>query len=140
VHGPGLAVHHDVETRGIWSLSRLVEARSGMEVPRNKAIVGANAFRHASGIHQDGVLKLRATYEVIDPQAIGHPRGSEIVLGKLSGRAGFAARARALGFALDGAALEAAFARFQALADDLPEVDDEALGRLLREGALHAVA
>lgn len=140
VHGAALGVHTGVDTHGIYPLSRLVEDRSGMAVPRNKAIVGANAFRHASGIHQDGVLKLPATYEVIDPQAIGHPRGSEIVLGKLSGRAGFASRARALGHALEGAALDAAFARFQALADDRREVDDDALRALLGEGRARAVA
>ena len=93
-------------------------------MPPNKAIVGRNAFRHASGIHQDGVLKHRATYEAIDPAEIGHPTGTEIVLGKLSGRHGFASRAQALGIAFDGEALDRAFARFQALADERGEVGD----------------
>jgi 2-isopropylmalate synthase len=140
VHGEALGVETGVDTRGIYALSRLVEERSGLEVQRNKAIVGANAFRHASGIHQDGVLKLPATYEVIDPATIGHPRGSEIVLGKLSGRAGFAARVRALGVALEGPALAAAFARFQTVADERREVDDEALRALLGEEPRHALA
>jgi 2-isopropylmalate synthase len=96
-------------------------------VPRNKAVVGANAFRHASGIHQDGVLKWRENYEVLDPAAIGHARGSEIVLGKLSGRAGFVARAQQLGFSLTDAALDAAFARFQEIADAQPVVEDDEL-------------
>jgi 2-isopropylmalate synthase len=125
VHGRALGVHTAIDTRGIYEVSRLVEARSGLPVPPNKAIVGRNAFRHASGIHQDGVLKHRETYEAIDPAAIGHPVGTEIVLGKLSGRAGFAAKARDLGFALEGERLQRAFARFQALADHRREVADE---------------
>jgi 2-isopropylmalate synthase len=93
--------------------------------------VGRNAFRHASGIHQDGVIKWRENYELIDPRIIGHPTGTEIVLGKLSGRAGFAARARALGFQLDGDRLDQAFARFQRHADRSREVGDEELRGIL---------
>ena len=124
VHGASLGVHTDVDLSGIVPLSRLVEARSGIAVPLNKAVVGGNAFRHASGIHQDGVLKFRETYEVIDPDAIGHPRGTEIVLGKLSGRAGFAARVRALGIDVPVDELEHAFERFQVLANRRAVVDD----------------
>ena len=97
------------------------------------AIVGGNAFRHASGIHQDGVLKCRETYEAVDPAEIGHPVGTQIVLGKLSGRAGFASRVRALGIAPSDAALERAFARFQELADGRGEIADEELVALCRE-------
>jgi 2-isopropylmalate synthase len=124
VHGKRLGVHTGVDPRGICALSALVEARSGVRVPPNKAVVGANAFRHASGIHQDGVLKWRENYEVLDPARIGHARGSEIVLGKLSGRAGFVARVQALGYRLTDAALECAFERFQRLADGKRVVDD----------------
>lgn len=124
VHGPRMGVHTDVHTRGIAPLSALVEARSGMRVASNKAIVGRNAFRHASGIHQDGVLKHRSTYEVIDPASIGHAHGTEIVLGKLSGRAGLASRAHALGYALGAAELGAAYALFQDLADRKREIGD----------------
>jgi len=124
VHGPALGVETGVHTRAIHGLSKLVEERSGLPVASNKAIVGANAFRHASGVHQDGVLKQRETYEVIDPVEIGHPVGTEIVLGKLSGRAGFAARALKLGFALRGPALERAFRSFQELADRKREIGD----------------
>ena len=127
VHGDALGVVTGVDASGICPLSALVEERSGVAVPRNKAVVGANAFRHASGIHQDGVLKWRENYEVLDPASIGHPRGSEIVLGKLSGRAGFVARIRALGFDLSDASLDAAWRRFQALADRVAMVDDDAL-------------
>jgi 2-isopropylmalate synthase len=125
VHGASLGVHTDVDTTGIYPLSKLVEARSGIGVPANKAIVGRNAFRHASGIHQDGVLKHRQNYEHIDPARIGHPIGTEIVLGKLSGTAGFAAKARQLGFDLDGGPLARAFQEFQALADRQRDVSDD---------------
>jgi 2-isopropylmalate synthase len=127
VHGAALGVHTGVDPRGICALSDLVERHSGVGVPPNKAVVGANAFRHASGIHQDGVLKWRESYEVLDPAAIGHARGTEIVLGKLSGRAGFVSRTRALGYTLTDAALDAAFERFQRLADAKAIVEDEDL-------------
>ena len=96
-----------------------------MPVTANKAIVGRNAFRHASGIHQDGVLKHRANFECIDPALIGHPTGTEIVLGKLSGTAGFAAKARELGFELRGGQLQQAFAAFQVLADKQRDITDD---------------
>jgi 2-isopropylmalate synthase len=124
VHGAALGLHTDVDPVGIAPLSRLVEECSGIAVPPNKAVVGGNAFRHASGIHQDGVLKFRQTYEVIDPKSIGHARGTEIVLGKLSGRAGFVARVRALGIDIPVDGLDRAFGRFQALAEQQPIVDD----------------
>ena len=133
VHGAALGVETGVDTRGIYAVSQAVARHSGIAVPPNKAIVGRNAFRHASGIHQDGVLKHRETYEAIDPAEIGHPIGTEIVLGKLSGRAGFASRVRALGPVPDGAALERAFARFQALADERGEVDDDERSRSVVE-------
>ena len=96
----------------------------GAEIPL-RALVGKNAFRHASGIHQDGVVKKRETFEWIDPAMIGNTRGTEIVLGKLSGRAGFSAYARTLGFDLAAPALDEAFARFQVLADRKRVVDDD---------------
>jgi len=127
VHGEALGVHTGVDPSGICELSRLVEGRSGIPVPPNKPVVGRNAFRHASGIHQDGVIKCRETYEVLDPVSIGHPTGTQIVLGKLSGRAGFAARVRALGIELPGDEFTKAFERFQRLADVRREVRDEDL-------------
>lgn len=127
VHGESLGVHTDVDTRGICAVSRAVAERSGIAVPPNKAIVGGNAFRHASGIHQDGVIKWRENYEALDPASIGHARGTEIVLGKLSGRAGFAERVRALGLELPEEAMCRAFERFQVAANEMPEVVDEDL-------------
>jgi 2-isopropylmalate synthase len=135
VHGAALGVHTGVDARAIHDLSRRVAARSGLPVAPNKAVVGANAFRHASGIHQDGVLKHRATFECFDPAEVGHPEGTQIVLGKLSGRAGFAARAAELGYRLDGRALARAFARFQALAATGVRVGDEELRAVCDEGA-----
>jgi 2-isopropylmalate synthase len=129
VHGEALGVYTDVQTGGIGALSRLVEERSGIAVPSNKPIVGANAFRHASGIHQDGVIKFRENYEVIDPASVG--RHTEIVLGKLSGRAGFVARIHALGIDLPPDRLDAAFDRFQSLANHKPEITDQDLKTLL---------
>ena len=110
-----------------------MDQSSGVAVPRNTAVVGANAFRHASGIRQDGVLKWRENYEVLDPSAIGHARGTEIVLGKLSGRHGFASRAQALGIAFDAEVLDRAFARFQALADQRGEVSDREVAAIFAE-------
>jgi 2-isopropylmalate synthase len=135
VHGERLGVATGLDTTGIFSLSQLVAERSGIAVPPNKAVVGRNAFRHASGIHQDGVLKQRETYEVIDPAWIGHPTGSEIVLGKLSGRAGFAARVAGLGLALGEAELERAFRRFQRVAAGTSEVGDAELRVLCTQAA-----
>ncbi len=131
VHGPALGVHTGVDAAAICSVSRLVEERSGIAVPVNRPLVGRNAFRHASGLHQDGVLKRRETYELIDPAEVGHPVGSQIVLGKLSGRHGFAARLRDLGIDLDDPALERAFRRFKDVAACRPEVGDAELRALV---------
>ena len=113
----------NIDTRQIYRTSRLVSDITGFPVQPNKAIVGANAFRHASGIHQDGVLKERSTFEIMDPQAIGWP-SNELVLGKLSGRAGLRARLNELGFNLDKDELSETFVVFQELADRKPEVTD----------------
>jgi len=135
VHGPDLGVRTGVDPRGLHPLSRLVEQRSGIAVPPNKAVVGANAFRHASGIHQDGVLKLRQNYELIDPEEVGHAVGTEIVLGKLSGRAGFRERVRQLGLALEDDAFEAALRRFQERADRQRVVGDDDLREICSASA-----
>jgi 2-isopropylmalate synthase len=125
VHGPRLGVHTGVDLSGMGALSALVEERSGVAVPPNKAVVGRNAFRHASGIHQDGVVKSRETYEWLDPALVGHRVGTQIVLGKLSGRRGFASRAAELGLEVDGPRFERAFARFQEAAGRKAELDDD---------------
>ena len=121
-----LGVSTNIDTRQIYRTSRLVSDITGFPVQPNKAIVGANAFRHASGIHQDGVLKDRATFEIMDPQSVGWP-SSSLVLGKLSGRAGLRARLEDLGYKLTQEQLNTIFTSFKDLADNVREVTDEEL-------------
>jgi 2-isopropylmalate synthase len=123
----------NIKTRELYRTSRLVSDLTGMTVQPNKAIVGANAFRHQSGIHQDGILKMRETYEIMDAREIGWPTGSEIVLGKLSGRHGFKARLDELGYELTQEEFERAFAAFKELADKKAEIDDRDLEALLAD-------
>jgi len=106
-----------VDTRRIYAVSRLLSGLTGHPVPRNKAIVGENAFAHESGIHQDGVLKNVTTYEIMRPEDVGVPR-SQLILGKHSGRHAFARRVEELlGAPPDPAKLDEAFTAFKALAD-----------------------
>ncbi|MPZ48175.1 MAG: 2-isopropylmalate synthase [Dehalococcoidia bacterium] len=123
----------NIKTRELYRTSRLVSDLTGMPVQPNKAIVGANAFRHQSGIHQDGILKMRETYEIMDAHEIGWPSGSEIVLGKLSGRHGFKARLDDLGYELTDEEFERAFAAFKDLADKKPEIDDRDIESIVGE-------
>ncbi len=115
----------------IYRTSRLVSTLSGLPVPPNKAVVGKNAFLHESGIHQDGVLKERATYEIMNPQLIGFPQ-TNIVLGKLSGRHAFRERLAQLGYVLSDEELEKAFARFKSLADKKKEITDRDLEAIVK--------
>ena len=123
----------NVKTRELYRTSRLVSDLTGMVVQPNKAIVGGNAFRHQSGIHQDGILKMRETYEIMDAREIGWPAGSEIVLGKLSGRHGFKSRLDDLGIELTHEEFERAFSAFKELADKKPEIDDRDIETLVGE-------
>jgi 2-isopropylmalate synthase len=123
----------NIVSREIYRTSRLVSDLSGMSVQPNKAIVGANAFRHQSGIHQDGILKMRETYEIMDAQSLGWPAGGEIILGKTSGRHGFKARLEALGYELTEEELNRAFLGFKELADKKLEVDDRDLEALVAD-------
>jgi 2-isopropylmalate synthase len=110
-----------VDTREIARTSRMVSRLTGYQVPPNKAIVGRNAFAHESGIHQDGVLKERTTYEIMDAKTIGLETNS-LVLGKHSGRHALRNALEELGFKVDGAALNNAFKRFKELADKKKKV------------------
>ena len=121
-----------IDTTQIAKTSRLVSTLTGIVVQPNKAIVGDNAFRHESGIHQDGILKHHKTYEIMRPQMIGLG-GSKLVLGKLSGRHAFAERLKALGLRLASKELDRAFVRFKALADKKKEVFDEDLMAIVEE-------
>ena len=112
-----------VDTTQIYKTSRMVSHYTGIPVQPNKAVVGANAFAHEAGIHQDGVLKARRTYEIMDAEAIGLA-SSTLVLGKHSGRHAFKKRLNALGFDLSQDDLNRAFARFKELCDLKKEVTD----------------
>ena len=122
-----MGVEIGVKPQYLVPASRMVQDFAGMHVQPNKAIVGLNAFRHQSGIHQDGVVKLRETYEIMDPQEVGWTEGSQFVLSKLSGRAGFRARVEDLGINLSDDEWTAAFDRFQQLADTKTVIDDRDL-------------
>ncbi|HXU72373.1 MAG TPA: 2-isopropylmalate synthase [Polyangia bacterium] len=113
--------------------SRLVATITGFPVPPNKPIVGANAFAHESGIHQDGMLKHAATYEIMQPETVG-AGGTQLVLGKHSGRHAFATRLAELGYALDEEALDHAFARFKRTAERRKTVTDAEIEALLVAG------
>lgn len=116
----------------ITKASRLVSHLTGMVVQPNKAIVGRNAFWHASGIHQDGVLKKRQTYEIMDPKKIGLS-GSQLMLGKLSGKHAFAVRVEKLGFCLSSREVDEAFVKFKSLADKKKYIFDEDLEAILQD-------
>ena len=125
-----LGTSTNVDTTQIYRTSRMVSDITGFTVQPNKAIVGANAFRHASGIHQDGILKERKTFEIMAPESVGWSSGS-LVLGKLSGRAGLRSRLEDLGFSLDQDQLDTAFTAFKDLADRKREVTDTDLESLM---------
>lgn len=123
----------DIDTREIVAASKLVSLITGFVIQPNKAIVGANAFAHASGIHQDGVLKERGTYEIMRAEDVGWS-ANKIVLGKLSGRNAFKQRLHDLGVTLDGEdKLNLAFQRFKDLADRKSEIHDEDILVLVAE-------
>ncbi|MFH1552787.1 MAG: 2-isopropylmalate synthase [Candidatus Omnitrophota bacterium] len=124
-------------TRELYKTSKLVSKLTGISVQPNKAIIGANAFSHEAGIHQDGVLKKRVTYEIIKPQDVGF-KGSTLVLGKLSGRHAFSERLKALGYSLSSGELDQAFMRFKVLADKKRKIFDEDLSTIV-EGELATI-
>jgi 2-isopropylmalate synthase len=125
-------VHTDINTRELTRASRLVSTITGIRVQPNKAIVGANAFAHSSGIHQDGVLKERSTYEIIDPVDVG-AGGSAIVLTARSGRHALKHRLEELGYELPEDEFERVHTAFLDLADKKKEVFDEDLEALVGE-------
>ena len=121
-----------IAPKHIFATSRLVSKITGMVVQPNKAIVGTNAFAHESGIHQDGVLKKKLTYEIMTPESVGIPKSS-LVLGKLSGRHAFKERLKELGFRLAEKDCELAFTRFKELADKKREIYDEDIESIVTE-------
>jgi len=121
-----------IDTRQIYRTSRLVSELTGFSVQPNKAIVGANAFRHESGIHQDGVIKMPITFEIIDPKTIGIP-ASSLVLGKLSGRHALRERLAELGYSLNEEDFNRIFWAFKQLADKKKEITDRDIESLVAE-------
>ena len=141
-----IALRGEDQLGGLWTgdpsgahlavASKMVMEYSGMPVQPHKAIVGANAFAHASGIHQDGMLKNPGTYEIMSPETIGLQRSGGdvgVVMGKLSGRNALGARLKELGYELEDAALTDVFKRFKDLADKKKVVADEDLVALVND-------
>ena len=122
----------NLNIRELYRLSRLAAGLSGMEIPPNKAVVGANAFVHQSGIHQHGVLRERATYEIMKPEELGIPQGG-VVLGKLSGRHALREHAQELGFELTERELDRAFEKFKELADRKKDITERDVMAICRE-------
>jgi 2-isopropylmalate synthase len=122
----------NIDTQQIYKSSRLVSSLTGFMIQPNKAIVGSNAFAHESGIHQDGILKYRQTYEIIKPQMIGIP-SSRLILGKHSGRHAFSKRIQELGYQLSFKEVEKLFLKFKDLADKKKDVYDEDVESLVDE-------
>jgi len=127
-----LPFQNNIDTTRITKISRTLSAITGFNVQPNKAIVGANAFAHESGIHQDGMLKHAQTYEIMTPESVGL-KESNIVLGKHSGRHAFRKKLEELGFELGDNALQEAFARFKALADKKKEIFEDDLIALFED-------
>ena len=121
-----------IQSNRLVPTSRLVAGITGLLVQRNKAIVGRNAFAHEAGIHQDGMLKERTTYEIMRPEDVGFQK-TELVLGKHSGRAALADRARALGFHLTAEQLQQVFEEFKSLADKKKEIYDGDIAALVKK-------
>jgi 2-isopropylmalate synthase len=134
----GFGVETGIVTEEIYATSLLVSQITGISVPANKAIVGANAFAHEAGIHQDGVLKYRQSYEIMAPESIGLA-SNRLVLGKHSGRHALTARVRALGLDTSGVDMNALFDRFKALADSKKDVYDEDVIALVAQESVRGV-
>jgi 2-isopropylmalate synthase len=125
-------ITHRIDTTQIYKTSKLVSSLTGVNVQPNKAIVGANAFAHESGIHQHGVLSEKSTYEIMTPESIGLTQ-NKMVLGKLSGRHAFEERLKELGYTLRQDEIQAAFEKFKGLADKKKEVTDRDIEALVKE-------
>ncbi len=124
-------VETKINTKEIYPASRLIASITGIEPQPNKAIVGRNAFAHESGIHQDGVLKNKQTYEIFSPEEIGLNKDDTLVLGKHSGRAAFKDKLEKLGFQLSDEELNSAFIKFKELADKKKDIYDDDLRALI---------
>jgi 2-isopropylmalate synthase len=131
---PKFGLRTGIDTTQLVRISRLVSTVTGFAVPPNKAVVGSNAFAHESGIHQDGMLKHQATYEIMRPESVGAAQ-TRLVLGKHSGRAALTARLSEMGYTFDEGAVDRIFARFKALAERRKSVTDADLEALVHDDA-----
>ena len=129
---PYLNLDTNINSKYLYPISQLVSESMGMIVQPNKAIVGANAFAHSSGIHQDGVIKKRETYEIIDPKDVGVDKSS-IVLTARSGRAAIAYRAKKIGYEITKLELDKVYKEFLKLADQKKEITDEDLSLIIKK-------
>jgi 2-isopropylmalate synthase len=136
VRGDLMNFDTDINTKELYNSSRLVSGFTGIIVQRNKAVVGENAFAHESGIHQDGMLKNRETYEIMTPETVGFPK-TNIVLGRHSGRHGLKARLNQLGYELPEEKLAEVYESFTQLADKKKEVFDDDLRILMGDNITH---
>jgi 2-isopropylmalate synthase len=132
---PNLKLDTRIQAKMLNGISKLVSESMAMPVQPNKAIVGANAFAHSSGIHQDGVIKKRETYEIIDPKDVGVTESS-IVLTARSGRAALAYRAKNIGYELDKLQLDKVYEQFLVVADQQKEINDEDLPKIIKASNL----
>ena len=128
---PSLNLQTSIKSKYLYSTSLLVSELMGITVQPNKAIIGSNAFAHSSGIHQDGVIKNRETYEIIDPKDVGVDKSS-IILTARSGRAALAYRARNIGFELDKIQLDKVYNEFLKLADTKKEIYDDDIQQIVK--------
>ena len=128
---PNLKLDTRINSKKLYEISKLVSESMAMPVQPNKAIVGANAFAHSSGIHQDGVIKKRETYEIIDPRDVGVDKSS-IILTARSGRAALAYRAKNIGYELDKLQLDKVYEQFLIMADQKKEIRDKDLPKIIK--------
>lgn len=130
-----LGMHTDIDTTKIWRVSNMVSSITGVFVQPNKAIVGKNAFAHESGIHQDGVLKEKSTYEIITPESIGKYANDNIVLGKHSGRHAFDDYLKKNGVNLEKEALDNAFGEFKRMTDKKKHISSRDIDAIINNNA-----
>ena len=125
-------LEHEIDIAQLFATSRMLQEFTGIGVQANKAVVGANAFAHEPGIHQDGMLKDRRTYEIMEPDKVGAAEGTKLVLGKHSGRHALKVRLGQLGYEIEGDELKRAFAAFKNKADFKKEITDDDLREIMR--------
>ncbi|MGB5205036.1 MAG: 2-isopropylmalate synthase, partial [Eudoraea sp.] len=133
---PDLNLDTNINSKLLYSTSQMVSDKMGMVVQPNKAIVGSNAFAHSSGIHQDGVIKKRETYEIMDPEDVG-VNESSIVLTARSGRAALAYRAKKVGYELTKVQLDSVYTEFLKFADQKKEILDDDIHQIIEASPIN---